>query len=247
MNKPIIDKLVRQSTGRVILEQAVALLLFALMIVLELNTAETISPLVSMVCFVYFAHRMRAGFVSFWVLVFSSTSLFFLYQPGLTSLGTVYIRFGTLLAGGIGAVIISNERTRIRESLLQTILILEKLPTPVIVSDCEGCVVFMNHDALQMLDVEADQVHGTSYFSFVAGEAKGQMIQKYFEFVDAGRLLPLDIVLQLKKPTVITTHATLVLIDGQSTKLLATVFSLPSRNGEREKTREIQATVDGHW
>jgi PAS domain-containing protein len=247
MNKPIIDKLVRQSPRRVILEQVVALFLLALMIVLELDTVATISPLMSMVCFIYFAHRMRAGFVSFWVFVFSTTSLVFLYQPGSANLGTVYIRFGTLLAGGIGAVIISHERTRIRDSLLQTIRILEKLPTPVIVSDCEGCVVFMNNDALQLLDVEADQVHGTSYFSFVAGEAKGQMIQKYFEFVDAGRLLPLDIVLQLKKPTVITTHATLVLIDGLSTKLLATVFSLPSHDRERAKTREIQATVDGHW
>ncbi|MCX6966545.1 MAG: PAS domain-containing protein [Verrucomicrobia bacterium] len=210
-----------------------ALALFCLMIAVELITKATISPLVSMLCFGFFAHRMRPEPVAAWVVIFSLASLFFLLEPwegGTPSdRPTAYIRFWTVMVGGIGAVILSFDRTRIAEGFLQTIRILEKLPAPVIISDNIGCVVFMNHDALKLLDTTADAVRGASYFSFVAGEERGKTIQKYLDFVDSSETILHDVILQIKKPQPMKTQAALVVIEGERTKLVATVFS-PTRH-----------------
>jgi PAS domain-containing protein len=207
---------------------ALALLLLCLMVALELATRVTICNLASILCFGIFSQRMRPEAVTGWVVLFSLTSLYFLLQDGSqgtpADLATVFVRFATVILGGIGAVVLSFDRNRIAEGFLQTIRILDKLPTPVIISDNEGSVIFMNHDALQLLDTTSDAVRGASYFSFVAGEEKGRTIQSYFEFVDSHQMAPHDVILQVKKPKPMSTQATLVAIEGQSGKLVATVF-----------------------
>ena len=216
-----------------------ALFLFSSMIVIELATpATTVSPLVSMICFALFAYRMRPASVAGWVVIFSLTSLFFLLQPEQPGTpidrATAYIRFGTTIVGGIVAVALSFDKNRITEGLRQTMSILENLPTPVIISDCEGCVVFMNNDALKLLDTTAEAVRGASYFSFVAGAQKGNTIKKYFDFVESKQTIRHDVILQITKPKPMETRASLVAITGKQGKLVATVLSgthdLPTDN-----------------
>ena len=208
---------------------SLALTLLGLMIWIELITPATVSPLISMLCFGIFAHRMRPVSVACWVIVFSLTTLFFLLYPNSKTIpidhSNGYIRFWTVIVGGIGAVILSYDRTRIEESFRQTIHILEKLPTPVIISDDKGCIAFMNNDALNLLDTTAEETRGASYFSFVADTKKGRTVQSYFEFLDSNQTDPHNVVIQIKKPKPMLTIATLVAIEGHKTKLVATVFS----------------------
>jgi len=240
MHKALINKVLRRSPKSLLFDLGMAVFLWIVMVRLEIATVTTISPLASMLCFGFFAYRMSPKWVCLWVGIFSTTSLFFLFQDPFAaeSLMTVYIRFGTLVVGGMGAIVLSTDRTRITESFLQTIEILEKLPAPVIISDCSGCIVFMNNDALELLDIEADQVQGASYFSFLSAEEKGRMIQRYFDFVDSKQTTLHNMALHLKKPVPIKTQATLVAIDGEFTKLLATVLWLPPSNGIEKKARE---------
>ena len=228
MHHKILKKLAKLEPSTPFLDHGFALFLFVAMISIELLTRATVSPLISMLCFAYFAHRMRPWPVAGWVCVFSVTSLFFLFNPEepgkLIDHVTVYIRFATICVGGLGTILLSDRRIRIAESFLQSVNILEKLPVPVIVSDAHGCVIFMNNDALTLLDTTADAVRGATYFSFVSAEEKGRTVQKYFEFVDSKEPLLQNIVLQLQKPVPRKTHATLVAIEGKNAKLLATVL-----------------------
>ena len=239
-----------QETRTALLNHALALGLFGFMIVFEMATEATVSPLVSMICFGIFAHRMRPVTVACWVLVFSLTTLLFLTQPWDASMpgqhSTGFIRFWTVMVGGVGAVILSCDRNRLAEGFLHTIRILEKLPAPVIVSDAEGSVVFMNDDALKLLDTTADAVRGASYFSFVASEEKGRTIQKYFELVDSPQSALFDVVLQIRKPKPVTTEATLVVIKGGKTKLVATVFAIPAKNGADSVATPQSQVAPGH-
>ena len=212
-----------------LLEHALALGLLGVMIAMEMATVATVSPLVSMLCFGVFAHRMRPAAVASWVIVFSLTTLLFLVHPWDASMpgehSTGFIRFWTVMVGGIGAVILSSDRNRITQGFLQAIRILEKLPVPVIISDSEGRIVYMNNDALELLDTTADAVRGASYFSFVGAEEKGRTIQKYFDFVNSRQPVLHDVILQIKKPAQLRIQAALVVIEGERTKLVATVLS----------------------
>ena len=209
-------------------DHLLALLCLGGMIALELATQTTISPLVSMACFGLFAHRMRPALVAGWVAIFCFTSLLFLLAPWQADanpdLATAYIRFATLCLGGIGAFALSVDRSRIAEGSAQPVLILEKLPAPVIISDAGGGIVFMNTYALQLLDTTLDAVRGASYFSFVAGEEKGKTVQNYLDFVDSDQSVLSDMILQLKKPSHMKVQATLVAIEGKHSKLVATVL-----------------------
>ena len=236
MHHKVLKKLAKLEPSTPLINHGLAALLWIAMIALELWTLATISPLISMLCFAFFAHRMRPGAVAGWVTVFSFTSLYFLLLPigkGVPAdVTTAYIRFGTIFIGGIVAVLLSDDRIRIAESFLQTTNILEKLPVPVIVSDCHGCIVFMNNDALRLMNTTSDAVRGASYFSFVTGAEKGKTVQRYFEFVDSKEPMLYDVMLQLQKPVPRQTHATLVAIDGKNAKLLATVLLPNSETAE---------------
>lgn len=222
MTKTFIEKLERQASHQFALDQIIALGLLAGMVICEHQIQTTVSPLISMVGLIFFAQRMQPPFIALWGLVYSACAFFFLANSHMDDLLTVYIRFGTLLMGGLGAFLISMEKSRMKERSIQTIHILEKLPMPVIVSDGEGFVLFMNEHALKLLELEPDQVCGASYFMFMAGNQKGQTIQKYLEFVDSGKEVMHDVILQLKSPR-LKVRATVAAIEGP-TKLLATVF-----------------------
>ena len=234
MNHKTLKNLFKIEPAYAMWDHGLAFLFLVVMVILDLTTRTAILPLISILCFGFFAHRMRPWQVFGWVAVFAFTALFFLLRPkasGVPANSVVaYIRFGTIWVGGIGAMLLSNNRIRNAESFLQTVTILDKIPTPVIVSDCAGCVVFMNSNALRLLDTTADAVRGASYFSFVSGEEKGRTVQKYFDFIDSKQPLFHDMVLQLKTPFVRKTQATLIMIDGKNQKLLATVFSLNPEN-----------------
>jgi len=111
------------------------------------------------------------------------------------------------------------------EDFLQTIDIFEKLPTPVIISDLDGGVVFMNNDALKLLDITAEEVPGTSYFSFVVAAEKGKKIQRYFDFVSSNQTILHNFAIQVRKPTPMEIQTTLFVIQGKHARLVATVFS----------------------
>ena len=222
-----------------------ALCLLLLMILLEIVTPATISPLMSMMAFGIFANRMRPGVVAFWVLIFSFTTLLFLTEPWLPThphddTMTAWIRFGTIFIGGMGAVVLSFDRSRIAEGFLQMISVLEKLPTPVIIADSQGSIVFMNNGALKLLDATAEEVRGASYFSFVADAEKGRTVQRYLDFVDSKEPVLHNVYLKIQKPKPMEVHATLVSIEGNQIKLVATVFSETS-DAFTQKTTKLQA------
>lgn len=170
---------------------------------------------------------MRPISVAVWVVIFSLTSLYFLLfaVPGIAiDRTTALIRFWTVFVGGIGAVVLSFDRNKGIEDHLQTIRILEELPTPVIISDPDGGVVFMNNDAIKLLDIAAEEVKGASYFSFIVAAEKGKTVQRYFDFVSSNQVTLHDFAIQVIKPKPMEIQTTLFAIQGNHARWVATVF-----------------------
>jgi len=218
-----------QEGKKELINHILALFLLGLMIVIELATTATVSPLISMLCFGFFAYRMRPMSVAVWVVVFSLTSLYFLLfavpVPGMPiDRTTALIRFWTVIVGGIGAVILSFDRNKGIDGYLQTIRILEELPTPVIISDPDGGVVFMNNDAIKLLDIAAEEVKEASYFSFIVAAEKGKTVQRYFDFVSSNQATLHDFAIQIIKPKPMEIQTTLFAIQGNHARWVATVF-----------------------
>ena len=205
----------------------IALGYLAFMCVMELKTEEVVSPLLSMLAFGFFAQRMQPRFVAFWATLYTVFAFMFLLEPWHAYHGgrvTPFVRCGTLALAGIGAVLLSRTRVRVAESFQQTMTILEQLPAPVVLSDCAGCIVFMNDDALKLLETTPDEAVGASYFLFMAEGERGKSIQKYLDIVDARSCQLDDVSIQVKKPSTRIVRGSIVSIQANHVKLLATVL-----------------------
>ena len=236
MNQKNFRKLsVRESEGARA-DHFMAAVYLGVMIFLELKTEEVITPLMSMLAFIFFAHRMPPRSVLLWVTVYTLVSFLFLVEPWAESTKTermtAYLRGGTLALGGVGTVLLSMHRFRVSESFVQTLTILEKLPAPVVLSDCAGCIVFMNDDALQLLETTAEEALGSSYFTYLVEGERGKTIQKYLDMVDSKQCELENVTVQIMKPVPRTITASIVTIQANRTKLLATVLRPPT-NGEK--------------
>ena len=218
------------------LDHWIALFYLGALILAELKTPEVISPLMSVLAFGFFALRMKPRFVVLWSLPYTAVSYYYLLQDGSTSedRATAYIRCGTLLLAVIGAVLLSRNRSRVAESFLQTLTILEKLPVPVVLSDASGCIVFMNDDALKLLEVTPEEVLGSSYFTFMAEGERGRAIQQYLDMVDSKQCQLAGVVVQIKKPFPREITASIVSIQAEHVKLLATVLRPDRDEGQTE-------------
>jgi len=230
MNQEYLKHLSLRDPGNRALDHWIALIYLGLLIVCEVKTTEVVSPLMSMLAFGFFAQRMRPPTVALWTAVYTIISFYFLLQPeGQLPLQgddrmTAYIRCGTLGLAAIGALMLSLNRVRVAQSFLQTLTILDKLPAPVILSDCSGCIVFMNEDALALLQTTSEEALGSSYFTFLIEGERGKSIQKYLDMVDSKQHEPTDVVVRLKKPERREIAATIVPVQSENMKLLATVL-----------------------
>ena len=249
MNQRILRQLSLRESEATAFDHWLALGYLGFIVLIELFTVEIVSPLLSVLAFGYFAHRMRPRNTLLWTSLYTAVSGFFLFDPTISlvrpdmafTTETACIRFGTLLLAAFGAVLLSRHRNRVAESFLQTLTILEKLPAPVVLSDSAGCIVFMNDDALNLLDIDSAEAIGASYFTFLAEGERGRTVQKYLDMVDAPNCRAWSISVQLKKPVPRMISASIVSIEANHTKLLATVLR-PQNGHSKSDHGETQAS-----
>lgn len=83
------------------------------------------------------------------------------------------------------AVYLSYYRTDTERILTRLRTILSKLPSPVILSDSSGIIVYANDAVKPVLSEAPSQVIGRSYFDFLMTEKmKGKSIRSYFELFE---------------------------------------------------------------
>jgi PAS domain-containing protein len=105
----------------------------------------------------------------------SAHPLFWLFQ-----------RSGLFLVLCMLAIYLTHYRTETERILTRFRAILGKLPSPVIISDVAGNIVFANEAVSSIFNQAAAEVLGKSYFDFVLTEAmKGHSIRSYFELFEA--------------------------------------------------------------
>jgi PAS domain-containing protein len=84
------------------------------------------------------------------------------------------------------AIYMASYRTDTERILTRLRAILSKLPTPVILSDASGNIVYANDAVTPVLRQTPSQITGKSYFDFFHTKAlKGKSIRSYFEMFEA--------------------------------------------------------------
>lgn len=84
------------------------------------------------------------------------------------------------------AIYLAYHRTETERVLFRLRTILSKLPSPVILSDASGNIVYANDAVTPVLQHPPSYVIGNSYFDFFHTEAmKGESIRSYFKLFEA--------------------------------------------------------------
>lgn len=84
------------------------------------------------------------------------------------------------------AIYLAHYRTDTERILSRLQTILGKLPSPVVLSDASGNIVYANDAVTPVLHQTAAEITGKSYFEFFLSDAtKGQSIRSYFDLFES--------------------------------------------------------------
>lgn len=170
------------------------LAILALVVILSLDRAMpyvTITPQCAFLAVGLLALRLRPRVLFFWVLIYSATSIFMIYQDrGNWNQNSHEIRFlirivGVLVSNGM-ALGLSTYRTRLEDSYRQVLDVFQKIPSALIVSDSSGNIVSVNEETAHLCGLTPAEMIGDSYFKFFGiGRTKGDSIKKYLDMVQS--------------------------------------------------------------
>jgi len=172
----------------------------------------TVTPLGCTILLTILAMYMRPNLLAFWGVV-CLIAVFYHLQFGSNmdldrrglpvSEWMVAVRTMGSMVMTSALITLSYHRQKLSHHNNETVAILTKLPMPVLLSDDEGTILFMNNRAAEMLDLTSEQGVGMNYFELLLYQsAKGEMIKKYVDLIDASDTDSIDINIRLRnRPT----------------------------------------------
>jgi PAS domain-containing protein len=169
-----------------------------LVLVLDFITPKTmLTPLLGIVGLLVFAYCLTPGWMIFWSSVYAAVVTLLFVFPQFYSIFnkgavpadflTPYVRSGTFIAGAAlsSSLCSALSRSRVMNQDLRDMI--EKLTLPVITSNHDGQITFLNRAALEALGWEKDYDPAISYFDALAPrETQGELISCYLRCFDQG-------------------------------------------------------------
>ena len=180
-----------------------AYLLITLMIDSRLPFS-TVTPLFGITGLMVFAFSLRPGWMSFWALAYSLIVGFIFLNPSFAQSYnqlqppqdplTPYLRTFTFALGALLSTLLCiniQKLTQIGKSLRE---LLERIPFPVITSDINGDIHYMNPEAQHLLG-QGSEYLSLNYFNILSPQGhQGTLIAEYLKRFDGQDLeLPLSI------------------------------------------------------
>jgi len=169
----------------------IPLVYLILVLVLDFFTPHsTITPLFAIIGLLVFSFGMAPGLMLFWACFYSLVVVSIFLDPSFFHLlnrespagdeFTGYVRSATFLVGATLAILLCIVQSRLKQSNLGLIQMLEKLPIPVITSDQDGKIHFANLRAASILGLSSKDLEGKSYFDILADkDRQGATIAAY--------------------------------------------------------------------
>ena len=159
-------------------------------LLLEFETSGIrVSPSLLTIALAIFSLFLPPRAVLFWaVVLFFPVVLTLLYIPNngvRETLPFVVLRSAAYVAVAWVAVGLSRYRWNSERRFEGLLDLFDALKTPVVVSDIDGNINFVNRACCELLSRDAAQLKGTSFFSiFTQPDQRGQSIERYLKFFD---------------------------------------------------------------
>jgi PAS domain-containing protein len=166
----------------------------------------TITPLFGLLGLMVMAFCLRPFWMMLWCLIYSivvvsvflDTAVAHVLNPDGMNQDTLtpLVRATTFFAGSVLAAMLNASLQRSREKSRDLQEIIRRMPIPMILSDIDGRIHFMNRAATGILEITEDEQASDSYFDLLSPSgAKGKTISDYlsrFEKQGVGRGLQLE-------------------------------------------------------
>jgi hypothetical protein len=154
-----------------------------------------IAPLLKIIGLMCFAFCLSEGWMVFWAITYSIITACILLQPSVygflnpngsqESIATRYVGSVIFLCGATAASILCFILNRLRQSKQELFSIMEAVAVPILVSDSEGKIHFMNLMATKILELESSKESTKNIFELTAPlGAKGAMIADYLRRIE---------------------------------------------------------------
>jgi len=200
-----------------------------------LFSGVTITPLSCFMVLAIMAMVAPPRPMLFWAITFSVASIFVVYHPELFRPGKQNVKIGHLihsisicLGAGV-SVLLCRNRLRAQKKSECINLIVKKAPVPMILSDGNGDIIFINEQASDLLGVPVHEAEGNSFFLLAMGpDAKGLSISHYLRKIEGNEEVELASEIKPKYNPGVTLRGTTKLLGGTSDKYLLTILSLPA-------------------
>ncbi|MFM8717067.1 MAG: PAS domain-containing protein [Spartobacteria bacterium] len=184
--RDIFDKHPKES--RWLLAVPLAVVLGVLLLEFE-TSGIRVSPSLLTIALAIFSILLPPRAVLFWaVVLFFPVVLTLLYIPNngvRETLPFVALRSAAYFAVACVAVGLSRYRWNSERRFEGLLDVFDALKTPVVVSDVDGNVNFVNRACCELLGRDAAELKGTSFFSiFTQPDQRGQSIERYLKFFD---------------------------------------------------------------
>lgn len=164
----------------------------------HMTPTTTITPFFGILGLTAMAFHLQPRWMTTWAFIYCITVLCVFFEPEwishknkavpLIDVITPYLRSATFVAGAIMSIVLCHVLDRLRKANSDMRDILKKLSSPIITSDHDGRIHFMNEAAERIMGITAEEALGVSYFDLLAPkEAQGATISNYlrrFEFPD---------------------------------------------------------------
>ena len=179
-----------------------------LVLTLDFITPKAVlTPLFGIVGLLVFAYCLTPGWMTFWSSVYAVVVTALFISPGIymffhkeapqTDFLTPYARSGTFIAGAALSASLCAALSRARAMNDDFRDMLEKLTLPVITSNHDGRINFLNRAAMDALGWGGDHHLAISYFDALAPKGvQGELIASYlrrFDQGNAGEMPPLNL------------------------------------------------------
>jgi len=169
-----------------------------LVLTLDFITPKAVlTPLLGIVGLLVFAYCLTPSWMTVWSSVYAVVVTVLFISPGIylffhkeapqTDFITPYARSGTFIAGAALSASLCAALSRARAMNDDFRDMLEKLMVPVITSNHDGRIVFLNRAALDAFGWGGDHNLETSYFDALSPKGvQGELIASYLRLFDQG-------------------------------------------------------------
>lgn len=175
----------------------------------------TITPIFTLIFLGLMAMISPLGPMVFWAFVFSTTTIYIIYHPEIFIPGAYNRQLGhvihsaSTLVGAALSVLLCHNRLKAQKKTEYIELLAMKTPTPLILSDKNGEIVFVNDQAALQLGFPNHKLVGNSIFSFFPSKDRGSMVSHYLELLESKASEAWTIEIKRKTPAGMPLQATL--------------------------------------